>query len=358
MKEFLAGVARFWFWFAIAGCVLVSSFATAEDPAESTEAPVDVAETHEKILFLNFSDDPIDVFWVDPEDQSRTRIVVAPYESHAQETFSGHTFVYEWKGADTFVHIRSESDMALDLKAIEAGNKVDTTEISPQVHILGGMDQPETRKVVCGTTKGDIHINVKPFWSPQGAARFLYLASEGIRYFDGCALNRVVPRFLTQFGIGAEYGQRLWAREPAQEILDDPQLDPPIHFRPGTMSYAGSGKHSRSTEMFIVMPNTSLEQLNYFGKENSWETPFAYVEPADLEVVGSWHAYGDMPPVSDVAEKNYDAVENTKNLTMNFLDVCFDDFASSGERDLTLKESMRKMDTNISIRISRRWNTS
>ncbi len=307
MKEFLAGVARFWFWFAIAGFVLASSSANAEDPGESAKDPVEPAEdpveTYEKIVFLNFSDEPIDVFWVDPKDGSRTIFAVAPYESHAQETFSEHRFVYEWKGADTFVHIRSESEVVFDLKEIEAGNKADTTEISPQVHILGGMDQPETKKVVCGTTKGDIHINVKPFWAPEGAARFLYLASEGIRYFNGCALNRVVPEFLTQFGIAADYGQRLWSREEAQEILDDPQLDPPIHFRPGTMSYAGRGKNSRSTEMFIVMPNTSLEQLNYFGQENSWETPFAYVEPADLAVVGSWHAYGDMPPVSVLAEK-------------------------------------------------------
>jgi hypothetical protein len=50
---------------------------------------------------------------------------------------------------------------------------VNTTSLTAQVHILGGMDQPETKKVVWGTTQGDIRINVKPFWSPRGAARLL-----------------------------------------------------------------------------------------------------------------------------------------------------------------------------------------
>jgi cyclophilin family peptidyl-prolyl cis-trans isomerase len=168
--------------------------------------------------------------------------------------------------------------------------------IKAQVHVLGGMDQSETKKVVCGTTKGDIRINIKPFWSPRGAARFLQLVHKDLRYFDGCALNRVVPGFLTQFGIGADYSQRTEFR--VRDIPDDPHLDPPIPFRPGTMSYAGSGRNSRSNEIFIVQPDTPKRQLDYFGGENTWETPFGYVEPDDLKVVASWHSYGDMTPVS------------------------------------------------------------
>lgn len=289
MLEHLGRIVRFRFWFAIAGCVLTSSLANA----------VDI--TYEKITFLNFSDDPIEVSWIGRDE--RAPFTVAPYELHAQNTFSGHKYTYKWKGSDIFLRVRSESDVTVDLTEDGSPKEINTKSIVPQVHILGGMDQPETKKVVCGTTKGDIHINVKPFWAPTGAARFLQLVHEEIRYFDGCALNRVVPKFLTQFGIGANYHQRNYFRKDDMSIPDDPQLDPPIHFRPGTMSYAGSGKNSRSTEMFIVMPDTPLEQLNYFGQENSWETPFGYVEPVDLEVVGSWHAYGDMPPVSEVLRR-------------------------------------------------------
>ena len=67
-------------------------------------------------------------------------------------------------------------------------------------------------------------------------------------------------------------------------------------FQPGYMSYAGSGKDSRSTEVFIVMPGTLQRQLDYFGT-NSWETPFGYVEMDDVNnVVAKWHSYGDIPP--------------------------------------------------------------
>ena len=46
-----------------------------------------------------------------------------------------------------------------------------------------------------------LDIMIKPYWSPMGATRFLELVRKG--YFDGVALNRVVPKFLTQF---AEFG--------------------------------------------------------------------------------------------------------------------------------------------------------
>ena len=121
------------------------------------------------------------------------------------------------------------------------------TQAIPQVHVLGGMDQPETKKVVCGTTKGDIHINIKPFWAPLGALRFLHLSHEP-RYFDGCALNRVIDNFLTQFGIGANFDQRNFFRQQELEIFDDPHLEPRINFRPGTISFAGKGPNTRSAD--------------------------------------------------------------------------------------------------------------
>ena len=146
-----------------------------------------------------------------------------------------------------------------------------------------------------------INIAVHPAWSPRGAARFLDLVNTG--FFDGVALNRVVPRFLTQFGIGATRweirlnplesrkttrapcpaphahahdprnlasttrgNQRKWR---SASIEDDPNVGQP--FKPGTLSYAGSGPNSRTTEMFVVMPGTAPGQLQHFGA-NAWET--------------------------------------------------------------------------------------
>ena len=58
------------------------------------------------------------------------------------------------------------------------------------------------------------------------------------------ALNRNVLNFLVQFGIGANYEQRSHYR--SETIVDDPQWEPPIPFQAGYLSYAGSGKNSRS----------------------------------------------------------------------------------------------------------------
>lgn len=116
----------------------------------------------------------------------------------------------------------------------------------------------------------------------------------GSRYYDGVAFNRVVPKFLTQFGIAKDYFTRTKERELA--ILDDfPITD--VNFEPGTISFAGSGYDSRSTEIFVVMPGVSGEQLEKFG-ENSWETPFAVID-GDVEksaLKKIYSGYGDMPP--------------------------------------------------------------
>jgi cyclophilin family peptidyl-prolyl cis-trans isomerase len=181
-------------------------------------------------------------------------------------TAIGHVFAYEKEGSMLRYTVEQETD----------------------VHVVLGPS--ETVSVVCSTTTGAFRATVHPKWSPRGAARFLKLVTE--KYFDGCALNRVVKRFLTQFGIGADYAQRTDYR--TLPILDDEPQG--IAFQPGYMAYAGSGKNSRSNEMFIVMPGTSQHQLEAFGN-NPWETPFGYVEEEDVKaVVDEWYAYGDMPP--------------------------------------------------------------
>lgn len=149
---------------------------------------------------------------------------------------------------------------------------------------------PETIHVECSTTEGPFQAIIKPYWSPRGAARFLELVDLG--YYNGCALNRVVKTFLTQFGISAQFHLRTSFRNLA--ILDDVPTGAPIPFQPGYMSYAGSGPNSRTAEVFIVMSDASERQLEFFGT-NPWETPFGYV--TTMDTVDKWEAsYGDMAP--------------------------------------------------------------
>jgi peptidyl-prolyl cis-trans isomerase A (cyclophilin A) len=217
------------------------------------------------ISFVNFSAEVVKLYWQDHREENRIADFgsVLPYESKHMESFVGHTFVFEANGLTGTVIVEEDK----------------------QIFAIG----PSEFLVQCSTTDGDINAHIMPEWSPYGAARFLNLVNIG--YFDGCALNRVVPKFLTQFGIGANYAMRTKWR--MKKIPDDPPVD--IAFEPGYLSYAGSGDDSRSTQVFVVMPDTREKQLEFFGS-NSWETPFGFVEEDDLTVVANWYSYGDMPP--------------------------------------------------------------
>lgn len=56
--------------------------------------------------------------------------------------------------------------------------------------------KPSRSEVPASSNPQEVNIDVFPEWSPRGASRFLELVRE--KFFDGGALTRVVPRFLTQ----------------------------------------------------------------------------------------------------------------------------------------------------------------
>ena len=170
-----------------------------------------------------------------------------------------------------------------------------------------------------------LDILVKPYWAPRAASRFLELVRS--KYYDGTAFNRVVPKFLTQFGIAKDYNVRTKERELT--IWDD--FPKEIPFEPGTLSFAGSGHDSRTTEIFIVNPGVTQPQLDAFG-ENSWETPFAVIDgdvnKSALKKIYS--GYGDMPPFGKGPDSNkiYDEDGYTKYLPKSFpkldyIDRCY-----------------------------------
>lgn len=250
---------------------LSSAFAVNNDVA------IDCADSHAEVSFVNFSEEPVTIFDLDRKDLQGELVKVAHlslYESiHLNGTIKGRQFSYSTAN-DNVAYIVTESK---DVHAI-----YDTSSETPQ-DIL----------VECSTTKGDLHITVKPTWAPMGAANFLDLVRRG--YYDGIALHRVIKTFLTQFGISANYEQR--SQCEGKPLPDDLPQD--IAFQPGYMSYAGYGSNARTTQLYIVMPGAHPGMLaNEFGKKDPWGTPpFGYVDPTDLEkVVNNWHAYGDQPP--------------------------------------------------------------
>jgi hypothetical protein len=97
----------------------------------------------------------------------------------------------------------------------------------------------ETIRVTCGTTKGDIDMDIKPKWAPYGAKRFLDMVKS--KYFDGSAFFRNLAGFIIQFGLAAD--PKDWRAQDDKGLLrDDPKLLD--HFPRGGISFAGSVLYS------------------------------------------------------------------------------------------------------------------
>lgn len=144
----------------------------------------------------------------------------------------------------------------------------------------------ETAIISCGTTKGNFVAKFYHDWSPHGYDRATALFQKG--FFDQSHFFRVVPKFLVQFGISYTESKSLkqFAHTPIQ---DDPQQNPKIPFKRGTMSFAGSGPNSRTSQMFIAYGESEA-----FGRE-LWETPFGEVIEG-MEHIEELYSYGDLPP--------------------------------------------------------------
>eukprot|EP01062_Namystynia_karyoxenos_P001238 TRINITY_DN10423_c0_g1_i1.p1 TRINITY_DN10423_c0_g1~~TRINITY_DN10423_c0_g1_i1.p1 ORF type:complete len:273 (+),score=54.83 TRINITY_DN10423_c0_g1_i1:56-874(+) len=142
--------------------------------------------------------------------------------------------------------------------------------------------------VHCDTTAGDIAIEVVPEWSPRGAERFLDLVRAG--FWTDIALFRSIPRFLVQFGIPGDPSREAKERfrNLTKRIRDDPhRRDVPV--KHGYVSYAGSGPHSRTTQIFIA-----YRDLPSLGK-SPWETPFGRVVRGIENVHKFYKGYGGKP---------------------------------------------------------------
>lgn len=238
------------------------------------------AEEEESIIvtFRNELPEPVVLYWEgenEREVQNNGEPIAALGGEIVTKTYPGHLFSYDYGGERHPVRIFDSSD---SLRVLTAGR----TEIAVKCTVTSQGNTVQNE----GLT-----IRVIPWWSPRGACRFLELVRLG--YYNHNALTRVRPKFLTQFGISADYEMRTHWR--SANIADDPVHDPRIPFLPGSLSFAGSGPDSRSTEIFIVMPETPQSQLDYFGI-NPWETPFGFIDDVSTTPVATWYSYGDMPP--------------------------------------------------------------
>ena len=142
---------------------------------------------------------------------------------------------------------------------------------------------PEVFRVRFETSRGQFVVEARRSWSPAGADRFFYLARN--RFYDGNRFFRVVSRFMVQFGVSGDPAvSAVWG----ERFIRDEQV---LHANErGTVSFATSGRDSRSTQLFINYANNrSLDRQGF--------APIGRVVEG-MEVVDSLFAgYGEGPPM-------------------------------------------------------------
>lgn len=145
---------------------------------------------------------------------------------------------------------------------------------------------PDQYEVMFETTKGNIVIEIKREWAPLGADRFYNLVDMG--YFTDVAFFRAVKGFMTQFGIhGDPNVSKLWR---TARIKDDSVIQ---SNKRGYLSFATSGKNSRTTQLFInTKDNINLDAMDF--------SPFGMISESKgggMKVVDSLYmGYGEGAP--------------------------------------------------------------
>ena len=144
---------------------------------------------------------------------------------------------------------------------------------------------PARFKVRFTTSQGPFTITVERAWAPLGADRFYHLVRG--RFFEEARFFRVLEGFMCQFGIPADPAESALWKEAS--ITDDPATQSNTR---GTISYATSGLHTRTTQLFINYGNNRKLDRSGFA-------PFGKVTEG-MEVVDKFYSgYGEGAPSGD-----------------------------------------------------------
>lgn len=128
--------------------------------------------------------------------------------------------------------------------------------------------------------RGSFMMEVHHDWAPLGAARFDSLVEE--HFFKGVRFFRVIDNFMAQFGISGNPKKAAVWRE--KKITDDPVIE---SNKRGMVSFATSGKDSRTTQMFInFSDNRNLDGMGF--------SPFAQIV-SGMDVVDRIFKIGEKP---------------------------------------------------------------
>ena len=120
-------------------------------------------------------------------------------------------------------------------------------------------EAPSYFKARFETTQGNFDIEAKRVWSPEGVDRLYQLIKN--EFYTDIAIFRVVPGFVSQFGIHNDsLVNSSWRRF---KIADEEVVESNDFM---TISFARGGVKTRTTQIFInLKKNKRLDALAYSG---------------------------------------------------------------------------------------------
>jgi peptidyl-prolyl cis-trans isomerase A (cyclophilin A) len=159
------------------------------------------------------------------------------------------------------------------------------------------------------TTKGNFTVRVTRAWAPLGADRFYNLVKHN--FFRDAAFFRIVPNFVVQFGLSSNPAVNgAWR---SANIQDDPVTQ---SNRPGYVTFATAGPHTRTTQLFINLGNNNFLDRQGFS-------PFGQVTQGMDVVRNLYGGYGESPDQGAITlqgkaylDKNFPELDSIKTATI------------------------------------------
>lgn len=116
---------------------------------------------------------------------------------------------------------------------------------------------PDRFRVHFETSEGPFVVELERALAPRGVDRLYNLVEAG--FYDGARFFRVVDGFVVQFGLNGD--PAVTAAWRVARIPDDPVR---ASNRRGTMTFATSGRDSRTTQLFInLADNPRLDAMGF-----------------------------------------------------------------------------------------------
>lgn len=159
--------------------------------------------------------------------------------------------------------------------------------LTPDTALLNAAG-PDSFVVAFTTSRGAFDVKVRRAWAPRGADRLYYLANNG--FFEGARFYRVMSGFMAQFGAsGRPAVDAAWE---SRRIPDDPVKHSNAR---GIVTFATSGKDSRTTHLFInFVNNAPLDGMAF--------APVGEVTGQGMTVVDAiFPGYGEQPDQAHIA---------------------------------------------------------